>query len=109
MGDILDELRSPSFPVGQRFALCQEAADEIVRLRAELAQMNADADAVVWDRRGADYWRPRADRAEADADRLAASVSRRPCACTWRSHGVIGYRCVRCATLDLHDKEVEAR
>lgn len=113
MGDILDELRSPSFPMGQRFALCQEAADEIERLREELGDLEAYAaawtDTANRHARTADSWQARAERAEADADRLAAKLSRMPCACTWRSYGVIGYRCTKCVALDLHDREVEAR
>ena len=106
MGDIVDRLRAAhqTSPIPSIASLYSNAADEIVDLRAEVALWREMYDMVA----AADTRRSlldRALRAERDADRLAAEVMRLRCACEPSS----GYRCTKCVTLDLHDKEVEAR
>ena len=118
MGDTEDLLawlrqKHQEMPDPEAGSFYSNAADEIVRLREELGDLEAYAaawtDTANRHARTADRWQARAERAEADADRLAAKLSRMPCACTWRSYGVIGYRCTKCVVLELHDREVEAR
>ena len=108
--DIVDQLvmRHLQQACSDGESVYSKAAAEIVRLRADLAQMKGHVKA--WTNTALDFdddldrWTLRADRAEADADRLAEQVGRLMCAC-----GPHGYVCSKCVVLDLHDKEVEAR
>lgn len=92
-------------------SFCSLAADEVERLRAELADMSdrvaAWTDTARQYARNADYWEARARRAEADADRLAERLGWVDCYCGWG--GDPDRQCDNCAVLDLHDKEQEAR
>ena len=109
MGDT-DELlawlrqKHQEMPDPEAGSFYSNAADEIVRLRDELAQMNAHADAWTDTANlyatNAEWWRARAERAEADADRLAEALT--------ISDGRERAYAIREALL-AHDKEVEAR
>ena len=113
--DIVDQLRIRHLQqaCSDGESVYSQGADESERLREELGDLEAYADLAYADATRAEdevtYWKARARRAEVDADRLAVNLSRMPCACTWRSYGVIGYRCTKCVALDLHDREVEAQ